>query len=101
MARSKANTAEREIALVEWVDSASLAGGSIWKRQDKAKELRPSLGITCGFVISEGETYINIVGHMGEEDEDPDGEEVSGEMSIPKCAILRIKRWKVHTRRKV
>lgn len=99
--RSRDNTAEREIALVEWVDSASLPGGSIWKEKRAAEKLRPSLGVTAGFVLAEGQDYITIAAHIGEEDDDPAGEEVSGEMAIPKVAILRIKRWKVHTRRRM
>ncbi len=73
------------LVLVEWVDSHVIAG---WQTDEPAKE--PLLCRSVGWLIHNGKKVKTIAPHMSDE-EVP---QRCGEMTIPTCAIRRIKRLK-------
>lgn len=76
---------------LEWVDSCSLTG-NLWKSKDillEASEIDRCK--TIGFVLKEDSESITIVNSFNS-----DFELVSGDVTIPKCAIRkrRVVSWK-------
>ena len=71
---------------VTWVDSASRVGGG-WHTHENIEDLRPIVVKTAGFVVHETKDFITIASQVTEF-------AVSGEVCIPKFAILREKKLK-------
>lgn len=72
------------LVMLEWVDSHSPEGG-VWV---DAEEVSTGLMVmqSVGFIHSECEQSITIVSHTSIDDQCT---QVSGAMTIPKCAITR------------
>ena len=74
----------RRLLYLEWVDSSSAHAGNVWLNDDDShvKNLRCK---SIGFIIKEDKASITIAGHDA-------GTTVSGQMTIPKCAITKRRR---------
>lgn len=83
----KAKPKALEAAHIAWVDSASFGEGT-WTDKNDLKDLTPAATQAIGFVVAESDDHITIASHVSDH-------EVGGEIAIPKCAIKKIKRWKV------
>ena len=69
--------------LVKWVDIASHDGA--WMDLGEAKEFKPLVVETCGWLVAQNDDYITIVSSLsGEEDE------VGSVNAIPKGCVLSI-----------
>ena len=69
-----------KLVYVQWMDSCGLNNG-VWKSRDDAEEMEPLVIDSVGYVLKETEEHITIASHVCEH-------QVSGEMSIPKSAII-------------
>lgn len=70
-----------KLLLVEWQDSASFDS---WTSIDTLHKLKPSGCRTVGFLLSEDEDYLTLIGsHAANSHNDS----ASGAMCIPKCCI--------------
>lgn len=79
-----------KIVLVEWYDAQS--GSSEWKEMKEVISLKPALGKTVGYLVSEGKVdkmhYIVVCPHIvGIGDKAVDGD---GELAIPKAWVKKI-----------
>jgi len=74
---------------IEWIDSCSMLNA--WNGLDDFKGLKPTLCKTIGFLVDENIDAITLAGSYCVE-----GGVVSGDITIPKCAIKkrRIIIWK-------
>ena len=74
----------RRLLYLEWVDSYRMSSGTVWSNQDQAhaKDLRCT---SVGFVLKEDQASITLVAHES-------GDQVSGQLTIPKCAITKRRR---------
>jgi hypothetical protein len=80
--------AKPKLIYLEWVDSCGNAS-RVWHNRDEAVEcITPLVCRSVGFVVEETRDYLTIAAHAG-------GDEVSGVMSIPKCAIKKRRRIKL------
>lgn len=70
------------LLLIEWMDSASLAGGGVWKDVDEVKKLTPVRMRSAGWVVGEDRKSIVLAGHIAES-------QCSGDLCIPKSAIVK------------
>ena len=74
------------IERVTWLDSHGVAGGPWHAKDDIDHE---AIEITSvGFLLNEGDTAITLAAHVAPN-------QISGEMIIPKCAILKRKKLTV------
>lgn len=76
-----------DLVYVEWIDSRASNGR--WHHVEDM-ESKPVLMKSVGWVLSETKDHIQIVPHLG--DEDSQG---AGDMTIPKCAALKILNMRV------
>ena len=74
---------------IEWIDSSGLQG--CWHDVETFKNAKLVTCKTIGFVVDENAETITLVGSHN-----PDGDQVSGDMTIPKTAIKkrRVINWK-------
>lgn len=78
-----------KLTLIEWVDSTSPGGPSIWVDHATVEAIsEPSVCYTVGFVVKETGTAITLAGSYS-------ANQLSGSMCIPKAAILRRLKVKV------
>lgn len=70
------------LLLIEWMDSASAAGGGTWKDAEELKELAPVRLRSVGWVLREDKESVVLVGHIAES-------QCSGDLCIPKKAIVK------------
>lgn len=73
---------------VEWEDSF---GGGGWSPADEATANVPQVCRSVGWLIAESKSRIVVAPHLSLENELHDRLDVSGEMTIPKKSIRRIK----------
>ena len=73
-----------KVVHVKWIDSASAAGGP-WSRYD-SKFFGPVQCESLGFLIKDEKEFITVAAHI-----DPENRNASGDLSIPRVAILSIK----------
>jgi len=71
------------ITVIEWRDSCSLRGG-VWNDQNDLAQCSPSQCRSVGWVVSENKMSITLAAHASET-------QASGDMCIPKTAVVR--RW--------
>lgn len=74
----------RRLLYLEWVDSTSAHAGSVWLHDDES-HVKNLLCKSVGFVVKEDKASITIAGHESVN-------HVSGQMTIPKCAITKRRR---------
>lgn len=77
---------------LEWQDSSSERSEGVWKdREAVATAGEPCHCETIGFILAEDKKSITVAGHLTIA-----GRSVSGDMNIPKSAIVkrRVVRWK-------
>lgn len=70
------------LLLIEWMDSASAAGGQTWKDSEDLQELKPHRIRSAGWVLREDKESLVLVGHIAEF-------QCSGDLCIPKSAIVK------------
>jgi hypothetical protein len=72
-----------KLILIEWLDSHHVAG---WSADEPAQE--PLTCRSVGWLVHDGETAKTIAPHMTNESTP----QRAGEMTIPVCAIVRIRK---------
>ena len=80
---------------VEWVDSSSCSGGSTWKDTHVVKDDHNTAALTCrsiGYVLHKSKESITLVAHLAAGGKNGDVNQVSGDMTIPCCAIVEIRK---------
>lgn len=71
---------------IEWVDSHSTSDGA-WHSLDEARS-SPNLNLhTVGYLIEDSKSYLTLVGSLSLVGDKVS--QVSGDMTIPKCAIVK------------
>lgn len=60
------------MVLVRWMDIVSFDGA--WASGDDAAELKPSLMLTLGWLVSESESHITLAGSRCDDDDDTLGD---------------------------
>jgi hypothetical protein len=78
-----------EIRYVEWMDSLGSGG---WIKLSEAKEYRPQLCKTVGFVVEDGDQYVTF--SLCEDTQAGDNNHVDNVLCIPKFAITKSKTLK-------
>ena len=71
----------KNLCFVEWMDARGTSPD--WRTIDEAKNDGTCICHTIGWVIEETDEFIQIAPHFS------DDEEVSGDMTIPKSAIIK------------
>lgn len=75
----------KDIVYIEWIDSATAPQG--WSFESEA-HLKAFKGVSVGYLYKEDEENVFIVPHIMDKDsKDP---QLSGYMTIPKVAIIKI-----------
>ena len=77
-------------AYIEWDDSVSTAGNA-WVSRKRVEEMKIDRCTTIGFIVKETNDLVTVVNSF-----DIQGDNVSGDMTIPKSAIRkrRVVSWK-------
>ena len=75
---------------IEWDDSVSTTG-NVWVDRRQVEEMKIDRCTTIGFIIKETKELVTVVSSL-----DIQGDNVSGDMTIPKSAIRkrRVVSWK-------
>lgn len=71
-----------KLTLLDWVDSCSAGGGTIWKNRDDVSEMTASECRTVGWIIREDKKQIVVASQVSTS-------QLGGDMCIPKSAIVR------------
>ena len=69
-----------KLLYVQWEDA--LSGGANWKTRTEIEELKPAKMVSIGWLVAAGETYITLVSHMCQPDD-----QFGGEICIPRAWI--------------
>jgi len=79
-----------------WIDSCSPTGGG-WKSAEgrDAESEKPILCESIGWVVYEDNGAITIAGHISHGKSDGSVNEVNGELTIPKVAIVKRRKVKI------
>jgi len=73
----------RNIVLVEWVDARGISDE--WEPRDDPEPMLPVECCSVGFLEEDKPGYVTVAQSVG-------GELVLGRMTIPRCAIRRVRR---------
>ena len=78
---------EQPMVYIQWLDSKGVTQG--WEDADELEPLEPVLCETVGFLIDESPEYKTLAISRG-------NQQVLGRMTIPTCAIKKVKwlRWR-------
>jgi hypothetical protein len=82
-----------ELVQIVWIDSAQLLSDGVWSAKEDVLEISHDYILSVGFVVKETEENIVLVAHVSET-------EFSGEMCIPKAAVIDRVPLKVVKKRK-
>lgn len=80
---------------VEWVDSSSCAGGSAWNDTRVVLDDHNTAALTCrsvGYVLHKSKESITLVAHLAAGGKTGNVNQVSGDMTIPCCAIVKMRK---------
>ncbi len=76
-----------EIRYVEWVDSAGI---SRWQDLATLRKSRPSKCMSVGFVLDEGDDFVNLVQSLDPPLHGDDSDNGDNTICIPKVAITKM-----------
>ena len=82
-----------KLVVVDWTDSCSMTGGP-WHSVESIKEDINKQSLACrsvGWLIAESKDAIVLVAHQAFGTKEAELNQVSGDMTIPKCAIEKMK----------
>ena len=75
---------------IEWVDSSNAAGGT-WHHKDDIDHGKNLSCRSVGWMLHDQKEYIVIVAHQSFGNADGSLRQVGGDMTIPRCAITKIR----------
>lgn len=77
------------IVYIEWLDSKGIT--TEWEFLEEIPDLHPALCRSTGFVFKEDAEYITVIQNLAFNPEVEDETQISGRMTIPKCAITDLR----------
>jgi len=78
-----------KLVYIQWYDSQASQGG--WRSTEDSICTKPLIIESIGWVLHEGKDSICIVSHRGGYVDNDDYKQANGDMTIPKCAIRKLK----------
>lgn len=83
-----------KLVVIDWVDSSSVAGGHTWHGVETVKDDCNIEALMCrsvGWLLVDGRDAKTIIAHQAFGSTQHDLNAVSGDMTIPVCAIRKMK----------
>ena len=80
---------KQRMVLIRWVDSCGVTDE--WERVDELRPQPPAKCLSVGFLLEESRYYVTIAQSVSGRRKP---RQVLGRMTIPKCAITRVKELK-------